>query len=58
MRYDVIMWLETEEDEEDDDEEVLDVSNLYGETIIETGVTSGADPTDWESIDLNIGDQP
>jgi hypothetical protein len=56
----VIPWIGTEdqgtdEDKDDDDEEgVVNESGLFGDdTIIETGVTSGADPSAWDPIGVD-----
>jgi hypothetical protein len=54
----VIPWLDdgTGSDDEDDDsdEEVVDESDLFSDatTIIDSGVTSGADPSAWDPIDI------
>jgi hypothetical protein len=51
----VVPWLDdpdAEEDEEDE-EEGVDLSGLLGgDDTIENGITSGADPSDWDPIEI------
>jgi hypothetical protein len=55
----VIPWIGTGEDssddaDDDDDQGAADESGLFGDdTIIETGVTSGADPSAWDPIGVD-----
>ena len=55
----MIPWIGTDDsgddgDDNDDDEGVADESGLFGDdTIIETGVTSGADPSAWDPIGVD-----
>jgi hypothetical protein len=54
----VIPWLGTgitgDGDDSDDDSSVVDESGLYGDgTLIDAGVTSGADPTAWDPIGVD-----
>jgi len=53
----VVPWLQTGESDDqsdDDDQDVVDTSSLYGDdTIIESGVTSGADPSAWDPIGID-----
>jgi hypothetical protein len=57
----VIPWLDDgtseEGSDEDEDEEVVDETALYGDSIIDVGVTSGSDPSDWNPIDVEPGDR-
>jgi hypothetical protein len=32
---------------------VVDLSELFGDDVIDGGVTSGADPSDWDPIDID-----
>jgi hypothetical protein len=53
----VIPWIGSDQESsehEDDDDEGVDESGLFGDdTIIETGVTSGADPSAWDPIGVD-----
>jgi len=41
-------------DDEKDDEDVVDTSALYGDDgVVDGGVTSGADPSGWDPINVN-----
>ena len=51
----MIPWIGNDDssDDEDDEDEDVDESGLFGDgTIIETGVTSGADPSAWDPIGI------
>lgn len=57
FRDEIIPWIGTEasdQEEEGDDEDVVDESGLYGDAAltIDTGVTSGSDPTVWDPIGI------
>ena len=42
-----------ENEEEEEDEEGVDLSGLFGDDEdIDKGITSGADPTDWNPIEI------
>ena len=49
-------WLygDEEADDQDDDEDVVDLSELFGDNgSVDDGVTSGADPTSWDPINVD-----
>ncbi len=48
-------WLgnDTADDEDDDDDEEVDLSGLFTDNdTVDDGVTSGADPSDWDPIEI------
>jgi len=53
----VIPWLGSgsDDDDQDEDDEGIDESALLGDDgiIIDTGVTSGSDPTAWDPIGID-----
>jgi hypothetical protein len=61
FRDEVIPWIGTDDsddadddDDSDDEQGVADQSGLFGDDIIiETGVTSGADPSAWDPIGVD-----
>ena len=54
-RDEVVPWLESPDGEdEEEEEEGVDLSGLLGDDdSIEDGITSGADPSDWDPIDIS-----
>ena len=44
---------EDEDDDNDEDGDHAVVSLLEDDSVIESGVTSGADPSDWDPIDID-----
>jgi hypothetical protein len=60
-RDEIIGWLYGDEDadnqdDDDDDEELVDVTEVSnGKTndVVDSGVTSGADPSGWDPIDID-----
>jgi hypothetical protein len=59
-----VQWLygdvgadDQEKEKKDEDEDVLDETQLGGDEnsdgTVESGVTSGADPSDWDPIDID-----
>jgi len=50
-----VPWLYGDQDvgDDDDDDDVVDLSELFGDDgDIDSGVTSGADPTNWDPIEV------
>jgi hypothetical protein len=54
-RDEIVPWLYGDEDadDQDDDDDVVDLSELFGDDVIDGGVTSGADPSSWDPIDID-----
>ncbi|QNM82802.1 hypothetical protein H8M03_00005 [Sphingomonas sabuli] len=54
FRDEIIPWIDdgTGGEDDDEDEEVIDESSLFGHDVIDTGITSGADPTAWDPIGI------
>ena len=56
----IVEWLygdlgSGDQDDQDDDGDVVDVSQLGGsdgDNTVDSGVTSGADPSSWDPIDI------
>ncbi|MBA3578311.1 MAG: hypothetical protein H0W39_12015 [Sphingomonas sp.] len=55
FRDDIPAWLygDSDQNEDDEEEEVVDETRIYEEIVIDVGVTSGADPTVWDPIDVD-----
>ena len=56
FRDEIVTSLDKDDDKKKSDEDVLDLSQLaLGDdlTEIDTGVTSGADPSDWDPISVD-----
>ena len=55
VRDEIVPWIggSSGEDEDDDEEEVVDESELFVDSIVDTGVTSGSDPSDWDPIAID-----
>ncbi|MGN6155678.1 MAG: hypothetical protein ACTHN4_08080, partial [Sphingomicrobium sp.] len=59
FRDEILPWIGTGAGEQDEnekkDEDVVDESGLYGDDAmtIDTGVTSGSDPTAWDPIGVD-----
>ena len=51
-RDEIVPWLEEEEEEEDEEEEVIRLAEIYDEGFIDAGITSGADPSNWDPIEV------
>ena len=47
-------WLEDpDEEDEEEEEEGVDLSGLFNDDdTIDNGITSGADPSDWDPIEI------
>jgi hypothetical protein len=48
------------DDDDDQDDDILDLSQLgggQGQDDVESGVTSGADPSSWDPIDIDAPDR-
>ncbi len=69
FRDEILPWIdsgandqgEKKKKKDDEDDGVVDASHLYGDdaTTIDTGVTSGSDPTAWDPIGVDrIPDNP
>ena len=58
FRDEILPWLFGDDgsEEDDDEEDVVDESGLFGDSEIDTGVTSGSDPTLWDSIEVDESD--
>ncbi len=53
-RDEIVEWLYWDFfQEEDEDEEVVDASPLFEQLLIDAGITSGADSSGWEPIDIS-----
>jgi hypothetical protein len=55
-----VPWINGDEegdnqDDDDDDDQIIDESGLFGsdDGSVEDGVTSGADPTSWDPINID-----
>jgi hypothetical protein len=57
FRDEIIPWIDDRvgsDEDEDDEDSVVDESALGdGNPVIDTGVTSGADPTAWDPIGID-----
>ena len=55
-RDELVFWLDQpdQDDDDDDDDELVDLSQLGDdEGDVDSGVTSGADPSGWDPIDVD-----
>jgi hypothetical protein len=60
-RDELVFWLDADQadqdDQDEDDEELVDLSQLGNEdsddNTVDSGVTSGADPSGWDPIDVD-----
>ena len=52
FRDEVPFWLYGTDDD-DEDEDNVDESELFDEGVVDTGVTSGSDPTVWDPLDVD-----
>jgi hypothetical protein len=43
-----------DDDDDDDDDAIIALPDLFDDnSVVESGVTSGADPTSWDPIDID-----
>jgi hypothetical protein len=54
-RDEIVPWLEEDEDEDEDEDggqggDVIELADFSGDDLIDAGVTSGADPSNWDPI--------
>ena len=50
----MLPWLEEpDEEDEEEEEEGVDLSGMFGDDeSLDSGITSGADPTGWDPIEI------
>ena len=49
-RDEIVPWLEDDEEKEEEEEDVIEVADLYVDALIDAGITSGGDPSNWDPI--------
>ena len=50
-RDEIVPWLEDEEEKEEE-EEVIDLAEMYVDALIDAGITSSGDPSNWDPIEV------